>query len=179
MQRYVLTGAPGSGKTTIAMSLRVRGWPVVPEAATDVITHRQMAGITEPWHNPGFIDSIVALQRARQLAATTDGALFFDRSPLCTLALARYLDLPVTDRLASEIRRIGEATVYERGVFLVRPLGFITPTAARKISYEESLRFEAVHERVYREHGFDLIDVPAGVGAARRAEIIEAQVADT
>lgn len=52
--------------------------------------------------------------------------------------------------------------VYEREVLIVRPLGFVVPTAARRISYEDSLAFEAVHEAVYREHGFVLVDVPAG-----------------
>jgi predicted ATPase len=33
--------------------------------------------------------------------------------------------------------------VYERTVFLVRPIGFVAPTAARRISYAESLEFPA------------------------------------
>jgi predicted ATPase len=36
-RRYVLTGAPGSGKTSLLQALAARGWAVVHEAATDVI----------------------------------------------------------------------------------------------------------------------------------------------
>lgn len=61
---------------------------------------------------------------------------------MCTLALARFLEHPVTSVLASEIERVLTAEVYERTVFVVRPLGFVTVTAARTISYEDSPRFE-------------------------------------
>jgi predicted ATPase len=61
---------------------------------------------------------------------------------------------------------------YQRDVFLVRPLGFVERTAARRISYAESLIFGVVHEQVYREHGHRLIDVPAGP-VAQRVALIE------
>lgn len=40
--------------------------------------------------------------------------------------------------------------------------GFVRPAAARQISLEDSLAFEQVHEQVYRDLGFQLVDVPAG-----------------
>jgi len=39
-RRYVLTGAPGSGKTALLGALRERGHAVVEEAATDVIARQ-------------------------------------------------------------------------------------------------------------------------------------------
>jgi predicted ATPase len=63
----------------------------------------------------------------------------------------------------------GAAGRYQRSVFLVQPLGFITPTAARRISYADALRFAAIHCEVYREHGFTLIEVPAAPVADRVA----------
>ncbi|HEX3490460.1 MAG TPA: AAA family ATPase [Streptosporangiaceae bacterium] len=162
MRRFILTGAPGCGKTSILAALRDRGYAVVPEAATDVIARQQARGVDEPWTRPGFIDQIVALQHARQLEADETGTAvqLYDRSPVCTLALARYLDRPVTSSLADEIKRLTEQQIFQRPVFFVRPIGFITPTSARRISYAESLAFERVHESAYREHGFELIDVP-------------------
>jgi predicted ATPase len=35
-------------------------------------------------------------------------------------------------------------------------IGFVTPTEARKISYEETVRFEQIHEYTYRDLGFEL-----------------------
>ena len=37
MKRYILTGTPGSGKTTILHKLKSQGFRVVEEAATDII----------------------------------------------------------------------------------------------------------------------------------------------
>lgn len=67
----------------------------------------------------------------------------------------------MTPFLAAQVDRVVREGVYEPDAFFVRPLGFVERTAARRISYEESLEFEAVHDRVYREHGFRLVDVPA------------------
>jgi predicted ATPase len=92
---------------------------------------------------------------------------------ICTLALARFLGRPVTRRLAAEVARVVSAGTYERAVFLVRPIGFIVPTAARRISYRESLDFEWLHEAAYREHGFEIIAVAAGPVAERAAVIAD------
>ena len=63
--------------------------------------------------------------------------------------------------------------VYERVVFLIRPIGFIEPSAARRISYADSLAFERLHEVIYRYHNFEIIDVPAADATSRAAAIAD------
>jgi predicted ATPase len=179
LKRYVLTGAPGGGKTALAHALRQRAYCVV-EAATDVITIQQAQGVEEPWQRTDFLEAITRLQRQRQIApvrATVDTQIY-DRSPLCTLALARYLRRPVPPVLTEEMTRLIDEQIYERSVFLVQPLGFITMTAARRISYQDSLYFHQVHEAVYREHGFELVDVPAA-SVAERAALVDQLITST
>src|SRR5207237_9528937 len=105
LRRLVLTGAPGSGKTTLLQALRQRGHAVVREAATDVIAAQQALGVAEPWLRDNFTELIVALQRDRQTSPMAGGVRgqVVDRSPLCTLALPRYLEHPVGPVLAPEI----------------------------------------------------------------------------
>lgn len=67
--------------------------------------------------------------------------------------------------------------IYEPVALLVRPLGFIESTAARRISYADSLAFEQVHEAVYREHGFQLLDVPAAT-VPDRVAVVEAHLSE-
>lgn len=162
MRRYVLTGTPGAGKTSILRGLAELGLGTVEEAATAVIVRAQAQGEDEPWTRASFIDEIVTLQRQRQLEASSrDAVQVFDRSPVCTLALATYLGQPVSRTLASELERIVSEGIYERQVLFIRHLGFCEPTPARRISFQESLVFERIHEQSYRSFGYELIDIPA------------------
>ncbi len=175
--RYVLTGAPGAGKTVLLHALAARGWPVVEEAATDVIAALQADGVDQPWTREDFCDRIVALQHQRQQAPVPADTTvqIFDRSPLCTLALAHHLDRPVSTALRAEVGRVLAGQVYEPTVLLIRPLGFIHPTPARRITYADSLTFQTVHEQIYRDHGFTLVNVPAGPPAGR-ADLVESAI---
>jgi predicted ATPase len=172
MPRYVLTGAPGAGKTAILRTLELAGYAVVEEAATDVIEQAQALGRPRPEERAGFLEAITALQVSRQLRHAPDGCglVFFDRSPVCTLALARFLRLPVPPVLSAELDRA--AHVYARAAFVVRGLGFVTPTAVRRISLADALEFEKIHEQTYRELGFDLVEVPPAPLAERAATIL-------
>ena len=173
MKRFIMTGAPGSGKTSILRILEQGGYAVVDEAATDVIAAEQAQGTDEPWTGPQFIDKITEMQRRRQEEPARRGAAaqVFDRSPVCTLALARYIGHPVPAALGEEIERIVRDRTFERRVFFVRPIGFIEPTAARRISFTESLAFERLHEAEYLGLGFEIVDIPAGPVAERAAMV--------
>jgi len=164
MKSFIITGAPGSGKTAIIRQLELDGFGVVEEAATDVIAAAQARGIAEPWRDPAFIDAIAGLQKARQMRASyqREEAQFHDRSIVCTAALADYLGYPRSPLLTRELDRIKNNTVYENRVFFIKNLGFITPTDARRITFEETLRFEKIHEEAYREFGFEIYPIKAG-----------------
>jgi predicted ATPase len=164
IKRYILTGAPGAGKTAIIRQLELDGFSVVEEAATDVIALCQAQGIAEPWTRPEFIDAIVSLQQTRGLrsACVTDLVQFHDRSVVCTAALADYLRFQRPQCLLEELQRLTTQNVFQRRVFFLMNLGFITPTEARRVSYEETLRFERIHERVYRDLGFEITYIGPG-----------------
>jgi predicted ATPase len=164
MRRFILTGAPGSGKTAIIRQLELDGFSVVEEAATDIIALEQARGFAEPSKHRSFIDSIVELQRRRQIRAShdTDEMQFHDRSVICTVALAEYLEHPLSEILSRELQRIEAEAIYQKRVFFIQNLGFITPTEARRIGFEDALRFERVHEETYRHFGFELVFIAPG-----------------
>lgn len=173
MKRFIVTGTPGAGKTAIIRQLELEGFSVVEEAATDVIAAAQAGGTSEPWTHPSFIDSIVALQKQRQIGTSCqpDEVQFYDRSPVCTAALSVYLGYPFSEALTHELDRIKAEATYERRVFFIRNLGFMRQTEARRISFQEALRFERIHEEVYRRFGFELVPVGPGNVAERCDEI--------
>ncbi|TMC91892.1 MAG: ATPase [Chloroflexi bacterium] len=161
MKRYILTGTPGSGKTSILHELKSQGYSVVEEAATDVIALEQMLGNPEPWMQSDFIAKIIRLQKQRQKEASKypDELQLYDRSPICTFALSRYLGYPPSPCLLEELERIERESIYQRKVFFLENLGFCQPTEARQISFEESLIFEKIHGETYTSLGYDLIKI--------------------
>jgi predicted ATPase len=161
MKRFILTGAPGSGKTAIIRQLELDGFSVVEEAATDIIALDQAQGVAEPWTRGSFIDAVAELQRSRQLRASSqrDEIQFHDRSVICTVALATYLGYTLSDFLTRELDRIRNEAIFQKRVFFIRNLGFVTPTEARRISFEETLRFERIHEDTYRSFGFEIFSI--------------------
>ncbi|MDR3507938.1 MAG: AAA family ATPase [Caulobacteraceae bacterium] len=177
MKRHILTGAPGAGKTAILRRLEVLGHCVVEEAATDVIALRQAEGEGEPWTGARFIEDIVDLQRRRRTRASAlpVSDQIHDRSAVCTHALCRFLDRPIPPALSRELEDIAAHGVFQRQVFFVRAQDFITPTAARRISLEDALRFEAVHVESYQTFGYDLVWIePAALSI--RADQIERRI---
>jgi predicted ATPase len=173
MRRFILTGAPGAGKTAILRQLELDGFSVVEEAATDVIAAAQARGTAEPWMQASFLDEIARVQKERRIRAM-GSVQFHDRSVVCTAALANYLGRARSPFLAAEVERIREEAIFQNRVFFIRNLGFVTTTAARRISFEETVRFEKIHEDVYREFGFELYPVEPGTVAERVRAILEA-----
>jgi predicted ATPase len=176
MKTYILTGTPGAGKTAVLRQLERDGYSVVEEAATDVIALAQACGVAEPWTQASFIDTVADLQRSRQLRAAHEPCevQFHDRSAICTASLATYLGFAVSSALAHELERLRTERIFEREVFFLRNLGFVAPTEARRISFEEALRFEQIHEQTYSDMGFAIIWIEPGTVAERVAAIKKA-----
>jgi predicted ATPase len=177
MRRFIITDAPGAGKTAIIRQLELDGFSVVEEAATDVIAAAHAQEKADLWTHPSFIDAIAHLQKDRQIRASyqPDEVQFHDRCVVCTAALAVWLGHPFSPFLTAELVRIKKEAIYQSHVFFIRNLGFVTPTEARRISFEETVRFEKLHEQTYRDFGFELVPVePASL--AERVGIIKAAI---
>ena len=177
IKRFIFTGTPGSGKTSVIKELEKLGYVVIHEAATDVIALEQAKGIERPGESKDFTDKITCIQKEREMNAMGD-LQFYDRSLFCTYALGKYLshwknvEFMPSPILHNEIDRCLKNSVYQKKVLFFENLGFVEHTDARKISYEDALIFEQIHLDVYDQFGFDIIMVPKELTALQRCEFI-------
>src|SRR6516225_9035047 len=122
VRRFIITGAPGAGKTAIIRQLELDGFSVVEEAATDAIAAAQAQGVAQPWADPSFIDAVAALQRNREIRASyqPDEVQFHDRCTVCTAALAAYLGYSFSLFLGGELERVKKEAIFQTRVFFIR-----------------------------------------------------------
>ena len=99
---------------------------------------------------------------------------FHDRSVICT---ARPCNLSGISRHRdpdARSQRIAAEATFEKKVFFIRNLGFIARTEARRITLDEAVRFERIHEETYREFGFEIVSIEPGSVEERVAAIARA-----
>lgn len=90
---FIITGGPGSGKTTVFDELQRRGYHCVPEVARQIIQEQvQSGGDALPWGNQQRYTELM-LQRSID-TFLPDGMAFADRGIPDTFAYARLIDLP-------------------------------------------------------------------------------------
>lgn len=169
----VVTGGPGSGKTTLIEALEAAGFARTVEAGRAIIREEIAAGGTAlPWADrEAFAVRMLAFEMrshdaARALAAARAGPVFFDRGVPDVVGYRRLVGLPVPDGLDEAARR----RRYHRRVFIAPPWPEIFHAdAERRQDFVEAVRtFEAMRA-VYGEYGYELVELPKAPVAERVA----------
>jgi predicted ATPase len=160
IRRFIFTGTPGSGKTTVINQLNALGYTTLAEVATELIQAAQLNHIERPWDEPRFIKKIFNLQLQR-LEESLSPLQFYDRSPFCSLALLDYLFPPpkeplLRQQIEKKLTRLIQEKIFQPTVFFFDQLETIEQNAIRQISYEEAQRFEDLHIKIYERFGFTL-----------------------
>jgi predicted ATPase len=175
-KRFILTGTPGAGKTSVISLMEANGHSVVRETATDVIARLHQTGIDEPWRNPDFIGLIFdeQIRRIKQATGAESRMQFHDRSPFCTCALSVHLGFGMSASQQQSLNWLIGSGMFERHVFFMENLGFVEQTEARRIRFDDALIFEAIHRDVYLQFGFTLVPIQARPVPERVAMVLKA-----
>jgi len=165
--KYVLTGGPGVGKTSVLNVLADRGYVTIPEAARSIIEIAQKEGSDcLPWKNKQkFQDLVTATQMALEDGAVADN-IFCDRGIIDGYAYSRLDGLIIP----AEIERLGRKR-YDT-VFLLAPLDCYRTDSARK---EDAGSARIIHEAIltaYLRFGYDPVYVSATYSPVQRADFI-------
>jgi predicted ATPase len=130
IKRFIFTGTPSSGKTSVIMGLEKCGHVVIYETAAEVIALKHVKGINKkPWEEPDFLDKMARMQKDRQMNAATFNMRrdllrrdlqFYERSPFYTYTRGKYLahwkntDFTPSSVLLDEIDSCLQAGIYPR-----------------------------------------------------------------
>lgn len=167
--RVVVTGGPGTGKTTLLRALNEQGHAVGDDAARSIIRERAARGLSPRPDPPAFAAAVLARETAAYRAASSPtGVMFFDRSVVDALCLLdEALD---SNNLDAQLAH----HPYHSDVFLLPPWQAIYANdAERDHSFTHVVH---VHERLmqwYTRCGYRLVEVPRMSLAQRCAFVLE------
>jgi len=170
MKKYILTGGPGSGKSSIILELERLGMATIREAAEDVIKLQQAHGNPEPWTDQDFQTQIYKLQVQRERnILERNYPIFLDRGTIDGLAYAEFRNEDPPIGLRQDLINRN----YNNKVFLIENLGNCQNTEVRKENLEEALILENLLEKTYKELGHKIIRIPPATLQERTNLILE------
>ena len=156
---FILTGAPGSGKTSIIEELRKKNIFCVDEPAREILAEQRLIkGSGLPEINPQLFSDLL-LSRSIMLYKSflhKKEIVVFDRGVSDNYAYAKLFSLDTTSY---------ENAAYQyqsnKFIFMLSPWKEIYKTDdERKMSFEESMLFHHYFKEIYKKTNCKIIEVP-------------------
>ncbi|AMS41775.1 AAA family ATPase [Aminobacter aminovorans] len=170
---FVLTGGPGSGKTTMIERLAAAGHTTSVEAGRSIIRDQAaISGTALPWHDRALFAELMLSweMRSHTIAEATPGPAFFDRGVPDVIGYLRLVGLPVPIHIEQAAREFR----YNRKVFVLPHWPEIfTQDNERRQDEDEARRTHASMVATYAACGYDLVEVPTAPVEDRLAFILE------
>ncbi len=165
-QRIIITGGPGTGKSTILQHLEERGYPSFSEVSRAVIKKELEKEDSEilPWRDlSGFSDVVFNGQMAQYRRAEAGKINFYDRGLIDVIAYLRK-DLLDSDALESLV----EHYPYHKTVFITPPWPEIYSQDEERREDPEAM--QAIHKSLvstYKDFDYEIIEVPKAEAETR------------
>jgi predicted ATPase len=157
---FVLTGGPGSGKSTLVDALERAGHSRSFEAGRGIIQNQvAIGGRALPWNDPTMFAELMLSweMRSYRIAQDWTGPVFFDRGVPDVVAYLRLVGLPVPAYMQKAIQTFR----YNPHVFIAPPWREIYEAdRERKQTFDEAVRTYEALVATYSANDYELVEIP-------------------
>ena len=175
-KKIVITGGPGTGKSTVILELEKREFKCMHEISREVTLMARKNGIEQLFLKDPMLFSKLLLEGRVQQFLKADklksDLVFFDRGIPDVFAYMNYLGVTYPDVFIEKSKK----HMYNKTLFLMPPWKDIYITDNERYeSFEQSLAIHNHLSTAYKGLGYDVIEVPFGT-AKERADFILNQI---
>lgn len=169
--RYILSGGPGTGKTTTLRVLESRGLTCCSDVARGIIQSRLQAGLSPRPDPPEFALSLLQASIHQYDKAINHGSpMFFDFSIVESLMMMKECELLTDSEVEDQLR----TRPYNHTVFFFPPWEAIfIQDSERDQTFHDSVRISNNIRDGYASLGFTLVTLPLSSPEERANLIIE------
>jgi predicted ATPase len=166
-QKIVITGGPGTGKTTLLQSLKKRGFHCMDEISREIILKARENGIEHLFlKNPLVFSEILVKKRKEQFSdalKSTHDLIFFDRG---IPDIEAYLNFKKQKHTFPFVE-MNKTSTYDK-IFITPPWQEIhTTDNERYETFSETKKIHTELENTYTKLGYKPISVPFGTPLQR------------
>mgnify|MGYP001259739747 CR=1 FL=1 len=172
--RYIITGAPGTGKSSIINELTKRGYSCAKEISRELISEKiNSNGENLSWNNQVTFENEIIKRRYKQYINSPENCIyFFDRSIIDSLA---YLNISKLNT-SLDIIEIIKKCHFNKTVFYT-PIWeeIYVNDSERKEDINRAKEIEISIIKTYRRYGYKMIEVPK-IPILKRADFIISKI---
>jgi predicted ATPase len=157
-RRIVISGAPGTGKTSIIKELSIRGYKCHSEISREIIENQlETGGTTTPWQDLDKFSELVIDKRLIQFESAVDDVEFYDRGIIDSLAYLLKDKIPITNKWKS----IANNNKYFNTVFITPPWEDIyIKDKERKEDFETATEIHKYMIEAYKIYSYKVCIIP-------------------
>lgn len=159
IKRFIITGAPSTGKSTVLEMLKKKGFHTVDEVARKIIKQELAAGSNKvPWLDNDAFSALVVQQQMIDFKNVTDSINFFDRGIPDVLAYMNHFN---SKKHFDHFKVLARQHNYHNKVFIFPPWLEIYQTDNERIeSFSEANNIHKELKNIYSELNYQIIEMP-------------------